>query len=151
MNCQECEKNLSRYIDEELSLEQRGNVETHLAACASCREAYRTLSNVWDVLEEIPGAVSDHYFYTRLRSRMSSEAGEARRREGLRRLIISVSTVAALVLGILMGSIVGANGTSTVVQNHDEQEWATASELDTLNDFPATSVGNDLLTLASLE
>jgi hypothetical protein len=43
MKCQECEKFLEEYLDGELGARDAGAVETHLAACANCANAYDAL------------------------------------------------------------------------------------------------------------
>jgi hypothetical protein len=137
-------------MDDELSIDRRVMIKTHFEECASCREAFQALEQVWDRLEEIPGAESDPYFYTRLQARMRSETSE-RRSSGLRRFIIPVTAAAAMVLGIVMGSIVGTNGQRSGALNAEDAAWAEVLELEALDEVPETTVGDVLFALASLE
>lgn len=150
MRCNECQRDLSRYIDSELTSPRSEDVELHLKTCASCRETYRILAGIWELLDEIPGAEPDPYFYTHLRARIDGERAEYRRR-GLERFIIPVSTAIALILGILIGSTVGMNGSAAVSEHSSDETWAEVLELDTLNDFPKTSVGDVLFASADRE
>lgn len=42
MTCFTCERNLSAYIDDELTADSRLEVEAHLDACEGCRKDYKT-------------------------------------------------------------------------------------------------------------
>jgi hypothetical protein len=48
MNCFSCEKNLSAYIDDELTAEVRRDVETHLDTCDTCRKEYESHMAAWE-------------------------------------------------------------------------------------------------------
>jgi len=48
MNCFTCERNLSAYVDDELSPETRLEVEAHLAECEKCRQDYETHVVAWE-------------------------------------------------------------------------------------------------------
>lgn len=48
MNCFSCQKNLSAYIDDELTLDLRREVEAHLDTCQDCRTEYETHMAAWE-------------------------------------------------------------------------------------------------------
>ena len=48
MNCFTCERNLSAYIDDELTQEMRLEIEAHLAACETCCKDYETHLTAWE-------------------------------------------------------------------------------------------------------
>jgi hypothetical protein len=54
MNCKQVDEKLSLYLYDELSAEERGAVEAHLASCAACTEAARELEKLRLALEERP-------------------------------------------------------------------------------------------------
>ncbi|OGG54331.1 MAG: hypothetical protein A3F84_09215 [Candidatus Handelsmanbacteria bacterium RIFCSPLOWO2_12_FULL_64_10] len=49
MTCFTCERNLSAYIDDELTADTRLEVEAHLEACERCRRDYETHVAAWEV------------------------------------------------------------------------------------------------------
>lgn len=48
MTCFTCERNLSAYIDDELTPDTRLEVEAHLDACERCRRDYETHLAAWE-------------------------------------------------------------------------------------------------------
>lgn len=48
MNCFSCERNLSAYIDDELTHDARLEVEAHLDTCEACRKNYETHLAAWE-------------------------------------------------------------------------------------------------------
>jgi len=48
MTCFTCERNLSAYIDDELTPDTRLEVESHLDACERCRRDYETHLAAWE-------------------------------------------------------------------------------------------------------
>ena len=48
MNCFSCERNLSAYIDDELTQEARLELEAHLDACERCRKEYEAHLAAWE-------------------------------------------------------------------------------------------------------
>jgi anti-sigma factor RsiW len=48
MTCFSCERNLTAYIDDELTSETRLEVEGHLEACERCRRDYETHLAAWE-------------------------------------------------------------------------------------------------------
>jgi anti-sigma factor RsiW len=48
MNCYGCERNLTAYIDDELTSDTRLEMEGHLEACERCRRDYETHLAAWE-------------------------------------------------------------------------------------------------------
>ena len=48
MNCFACERNLSAYLDDELTPDVRREVEAHLDTCETCRKDYETHLAAWE-------------------------------------------------------------------------------------------------------
>ena len=49
MNCFGCERNLSSYLDDELSVEERLEIEAHLEDCEGCRAEFEAHQSAWEV------------------------------------------------------------------------------------------------------
>lgn len=48
MNCFTCERNLSAYLDDELPMDERIELEGHLDACAACRIEFESHQTAWE-------------------------------------------------------------------------------------------------------
>ncbi len=48
MNCFTCERNLSAYLDDELPMDERLEVETHLDECEACRAEFELHQKAWE-------------------------------------------------------------------------------------------------------
>ena len=55
MNCFGCERNLSSYLDDELSVEERLAIEAHLEDCQSCRGEFESHQRAWEVAGGLQG------------------------------------------------------------------------------------------------
>jgi len=53
MNCFACERNLSAYIDDGLSLETRLEIEAHLDECSRCRAEFETHQAAWEAVHQV--------------------------------------------------------------------------------------------------
>jgi hypothetical protein len=49
MNCFTCERNLTAYIDDEVTSEVRREIEMHLDECEACRQEYESHLASWEV------------------------------------------------------------------------------------------------------
>ena len=54
MNCFACERNLSAYIDAELTREARLELEAHLDSWDTCRQEYETQLAAWEAAADLP-------------------------------------------------------------------------------------------------
>jgi hypothetical protein len=62
MKCEAIQELLSRYLTDELSVEQKGHVQEHLKECVSCREAlafHRSLTYQMDAVVAVPPRLQD--------------------------------------------------------------------------------------------
>lgn len=48
MNCFSCERNLSAYLDDELPMDERLEVEAHLDECEACRGEFELHQKAWE-------------------------------------------------------------------------------------------------------
>ena len=54
MNCPTCERNLSAYIDDELTTDVRLEIEAHLDECATCRREFEAHQAAWEAVGLAP-------------------------------------------------------------------------------------------------
>jgi len=64
MNCRECQKQLSDYVDDRLDASQRQAVDGHLGECAECKTSFGLLERARRVLAsegpaEVPGGLAE--------------------------------------------------------------------------------------------
>lgn len=50
MNCRECQKHLSEYVDNRLAPARRNQVDAHRSECAACERQYRLMQRAGEVL-----------------------------------------------------------------------------------------------------
>jgi len=48
MNCFACERNLSAYLDDELPMDERLEIEAHLDECERCRAEFESHQGAWE-------------------------------------------------------------------------------------------------------
>lgn len=150
MKCSVVKKRLSAYMDGELVNEQRLVVETHLRECETCQRELQALMEAWDLVGTLPEPELDFYFYKRLEARMAP-GGEKRKSVWVDRVLIPASAVAAVILGIVVGSIVGRNGEWWAGELTVEEEMVGSLYLDSFDAFPNSSLGEAYFGLASQE
>lgn len=73
MECTIVRTQLFRRIDGELSAFESGQLEAHLAQCASCAQEYRLLTLPGRIAQAIPTLTPSRYFFSRLKARIESE------------------------------------------------------------------------------
>lgn len=74
MNCEKISKLLIPYVDERATAAERREVDSHLAACASCRTRVDEFGKLSNVLGELPAVEPSFGFDAQLRARIASEA-----------------------------------------------------------------------------
>ena len=72
MECFSCERNLSAYIDDELTNESRVEIESHLASCEPCREEYETHMAAWEATQQLPGESASDGIWSAIRSQVET-------------------------------------------------------------------------------
>jgi predicted anti-sigma-YlaC factor YlaD len=140
MRCSKIQRKLSRFIDNEMTDPQKKEIENHLNLCENCQRIYQTLLQSWELLNVLPNPEPVPFLYTRIRARLSEQAG-ANPRQWLERFLVPLSATAAVILGIVIGSIVGANGYVTDQVSTAANNIATSIDLDTFDDMPESSLG----------
>ncbi|MCK4385851.1 MAG: zf-HC2 domain-containing protein [candidate division Zixibacteria bacterium] len=70
MNCKNIKKNLVLFLENELTEEQRVEIENHLKICPDCSRLLEEFSQLWGDLERPEKIQPSPYFWTRLKQRV---------------------------------------------------------------------------------
>jgi anti-sigma factor RsiW len=146
---------LNRYLDGELSGQERGDVQRHVDACATCREALERLRTTATALLQIPEPPKvPSGFAERVVARASQHRGQ---RPGVVSFFKSVTppmrvaAAATLVLGLGLGALMGLDlvgGRGTLPDSAAAEPDAVYS-FDYFSDAPGGSLADAYMTLAS--
>ena len=116
------------YIDNELSVEKRTEVEKHLEECADCRSFLAFLEDGMQVIEKEKNPEVSPFFFTRLSSRLE-EKPEYQVQNPWVRLVQPAFFSLLLVAGIYGGLKLGSNAIPPKINPQ------ATSSIQMLNDF----------------
>jgi predicted anti-sigma-YlaC factor YlaD len=163
MNCKNVKKNFVSLLENELSEEQRVQMEKHLKICPHCSHLLEEFSQLWGALEHHEKIQPSPYFWTRLKQKIA-EHEEGRKPVwswlgGLVGWARPTVAVASLLICIFLGYSLGnfppsVNGETT--SQVDErtlalQQFFDSHYLNSLNDLPTGSVEATYLDMISEE
>jgi predicted anti-sigma-YlaC factor YlaD len=140
MRCSKIQRKLSRFIDNEMTDLQKKEIENHLNICEEYQRVYQSLLQSWELLNVLPNPEPAPFLYTRIRARLSEQAGVKSHR-WMGRILVPLSATAAVILGIIMGSIVGANRHVTDQVSVAENSITGSIDLGVFDDMPESSLG----------
>ncbi len=136
-------------MDGEVDDDLKATIEEHLRRCQTCQQLLGKLDKAWNLLSLLPEAESAPYFFTRLRTKLTTEKAD-KRSKLIDRVLIPATAVAVTILGIITGDIVGKNG-DAMAEQLTEDEIISALYLDSFDDFPTASLGEVYFDLVSQE
>ncbi len=99
MTCNECQADLSAYVDGELPASCRGELESHLAGCPACRQQLAVLRRLAAGVRELPSPTPPPDFLRAVRATLASPAP---RHHWWPAPLGAVSVVAALVVATVL-------------------------------------------------
>jgi predicted anti-sigma-YlaC factor YlaD len=152
MKCEEIQKKLSAYQDNELGQKETELVRRHLSECRACAEELRALNSAWDFLQTAEVTEPAPYLWTRLSARIAAQGEQRGFISKLWKKLIAnpvpAFTAAALVLGLLFGNFVGRtlypNGYHT-----NGETTAEALAINSFDDMPSGSLSEAYYSLLS--
>ena len=150
MRCSKIRRKLSRFIDNEMTDSQKKEIENHLTVCENCQRVYQTLLQSWELLNVLPSPEPTPFLYTRIRARLSEQAG-TKSREWMERILVPLSATAAVIIGIVIGSIVGANGHVPDSVSVAETGVTGSIDLGAFDDMPESSLGQIYYEFSGLQ
>ena len=131
-------KDLIFYLDNELSVEKRTNVEKHLEECADCRDYLVFLQKGIQIIEKEKNPEVSPFFYTRLSARLEEKPVYQTQSQWVR-LAQPAFFSLVLLAGIYGGLKLGSNASSPKVH----QQATNSAQM--LNDFAAEPIESFLL------
>ena len=155
MRCRNVKSRLNRYLDGELSDQERRAIERHVGTCAACHEALERLRAAEMALSQLPASTDVPSGFAE-----RAVARAARRREQ-RPLVapfwqsftpaMRVAAAAMLMLGLGLGALMGMDllRGSPTPSDVAAADPAAVYGLDYLSDAPGGSLADAYITLAS--
>ena len=155
MNCRDTRSRLSRYLDGEMSVTERGRIDSHVNACDACRKALERLQSISESLAQLPAPPDmPRGFAERLRSLAAQQAPVQPSIISFRDLLtppMRFAAAAVLMLGLGLGAVLSLdlNRAGAVQENQTAADPAAVYGLDVLSDAPGGSLADAYLALAS--
>lgn len=117
------QKKLLRYWDDELSEQEKENVQRHLERCETCRDALQTIEWIWTTERPIERKTAPPFLWTRISAQMQTEAEQGFLnglkvpvRLALRLVVTVVVLLFIFISGIKLGnSTIGSTGDVTEI------------------------------------
>jgi len=75
MNCAACERNLSAYIDDELTTDMRLEIEAHLDECEKCRREFESHQAAWEAANMAPAGRAPDGLWDAVEAELGQETG----------------------------------------------------------------------------
>ena len=154
MNCRHARLQLSRYLDGEISVKERGRIESHVNACDACRKALVRLQSISETLAQLPAPPDvPRGFAERLCSLAAQRVPVQPSIMSFRELLtppMRVAAAAVLMLGLGLGAVLSRdlNRAGAVQESQTEMDPAAVYGLDVLTDAPDGSLADAYLALA---
>ncbi len=148
MKCTHARKMISQHMDDELSPDEKKDVDSHIQSCASCREGLeeiRALHGLFASAERFP---APYGFATRVLANLEEKEGSRfRRLFSIRPLFLRVAQVAmvlvVMTVGITSGNLLLAERTDLIGQTAVQETFS----LDLFQAMPPDSIGGIYNTL----
>ena len=148
MKCRQVRKIISRYVDDELSREEKKDVDSHIRGCASCREELeetRVLHRMFASAERYP---APYGFATRVLANLQEKEGSrSRRLLPVKPFLLRAAQVAFALVIMTIGMI---SGNLLLEQRIEPVGQAAVQEtfsLDLFRSMPPDSIGGIYVTL----
>lgn len=92
MNCFSCERNLSAYLDDELPMDERIELEGHLDGCDVCRVEFETHQSAWEVAHRTTAEAAPDGLWEGIESQLQQDL---QTNDGIQELTLMVKGLAA--------------------------------------------------------
>lgn len=127
MKCGEFNKKIILYIDQELQEEVSRQFILHLDSCPDCKKKYDTIRSIYALAgDEINDYRGNPFFSQRVISRINTTLHPHPANESIKYITISGLAIAAVLIGIVIGTFFVQTFNSTPVTS--EGEWTLLTE-----------------------
>jgi len=120
MRCEAAREAMSRYLDEELSPEDRTSLEEHTASCTACRAQLAAHERTWALLARLEPVEAPDVFAA-VEARISPRRGLVALVSGLRLRTLGYAAAAALLVAAFVWTGVWAGSTRHRVAAGDHE------------------------------
>ena len=152
MGCDVVRKDISAYVDGELTEKEKLAVDTHLQKCPDCKRVFNQFAAQSQVLREVAEIEPSPDFDVRFWTKVTKQNERTPLAAEWPSLIFSPTRLifASILLGILVGGIMGKITSFRHFSSIPTQKtYFERLNLYAFNDFPRGSVGNAYLTLST--
>jgi anti-sigma factor RsiW len=139
-SCAGIENKLVAYLDGRAKPAERRAVQTHLAACADCRDRAEEFRMLWDALENVPALSPSPAFDASLRARIAVEPARRRFWEWLPSPRLAFAVTALVAVSVWLSSMPRvATAPPETVQETAAVDFAMIRDLPVLEDYDVLS------------
>ena len=152
MKCDVIRKDISAYIDGELSGNENSIVETHFQKCPDCKRIFNEFTAQSKALREVAEIEPSPDFDVRFRAKVTKQDRRIPLAAEWPSLIFSPARLvfASIILGVLVGGVIGRiTFTHYLSSTPTKNMYFERFSLYAFNDFPRGSLGNAYLTLST--
>jgi len=151
MGCSVIRKDISAYVDGELSGDENSIMETHLRKCPDCKRVFNQFAAQSQLLREVVEIEPSPDFDARFWAKVARVTQKAHPLNWFSSIFSPTRLVfASILLGILVGGIMGKITSFRHFSSIPTQKtYFERLNLYAFNDFPRGSVGNAYLTLST--
>ena len=154
MDCRDTRSRLSRYMDGEMSVTERGRIRSHVNACDACHKAIEHLQSASEALAQLPTPPDvPQGFAERLRCLAAQRVPVQPSIISFRDLLtppMRSAAAAVLMLGLGLGTVLSLdlNRAGGMQEGQTARAPAPVYGLDVLTDAPGGSLADAYLALA---
>lgn len=147
MKCEDISNSLIAYLDRRANSAERGELEEHLTACATCAAHAEEFRRLWTVLDEVPGIDPSFAFDAKVWQRIAAEPKPRWFRWLVPQPRIAFSMALLLALSIWMAKMPVENPATIKAQDFEAikdlgvlENYDVLTKFDALDELPS---GND--------
>jgi anti-sigma factor RsiW len=148
MKCHHARKMISQYVDDELSLDEKKDFDSHIRSCASCREELEQTRTLHELFASGERFAAPYGFATRVLANLEEkEWSRVRSLLGFRPFFLRAAQVAfalvVMTIGVVSGNLLLAERTDHIRQTAVQETFS----LDLFQATPPGSIGGVYVTL----
>jgi len=157
MKCNVVQKKLLRFLDDELSVQERNEIQQHLKECEECSARLHKVSDMWGSERAFPKIDPDPFAWQKLYLKISEKQNQFSPgfaiQKQLGRLVLAGGLAALFVLSIFTGIYLGTDPQltydSNTTNNLTEQQFVKMVHIDSFDDVPPGSIGSVYFSMSA--